>query len=137
MGTRSISPNQELHSRKSPYLSTGDNQLNLAVVGAHQSSKLLTDTLQDAKSVVLGQGREEVLHDVVLPWATSNSLQFLDDLGFIGRREGWRSEDNGQFNISLEHLCQSCEGFGGLFQAGCLGRCGILDSSENKKGRKR
>lgn len=51
--------------RASSYLSTLDDELDLAAGGADDLGKLLGDALEYAEAVVLGQGSEEVLDGLV------------------------------------------------------------------------
>lgn len=93
------------------YLSAGDVQLNLTPISAHQSLKLLANTLKDTQSVVLSKGREEVAQKLVL---ASKLLQFLDNLRLVLCSQGGSVQDRTQLGVLLEHLGQSIESLGGL-----------------------
>jgi hypothetical protein len=106
------------------YLSTGDVQLDLAAVSAHEGLELLADTLQKTETVVLAQGGEEVLDDLALVAAELGQL--LDDLLLVAGSEGRGGDEAGQLAVGLEDLAEVGEGLGGLVKGGGLGGRGVL-----------
>lgn len=107
------------------HLSTGDVQINLTAVGAHQSSELVADTLEGAQAVVLGEGDKEVLEDLGL-LGTSDLLEFLDDQSLVGDGEGRGHEEVGQLAVGLQGLAEAGDGLGSLVEGGGLGRGSVL-----------
>jgi hypothetical protein len=93
------------------YLSTGNVQINLALVRADQDLELLNYALQQAQSIVLGERAEEVLDDVALV-AAGNLLQLLDDLLLVADGEGGGVEDGGELGVLLEDVAERQEGLG-------------------------
>lgn len=111
----------------SPYLSRSNIQLNLPPMSTHQNLKLLTNPLQSAQPVVLGEGLKEVPQDLALLGSSAHGLlQFLDDVGLIGHAQGWGIEDDGELGVLLEDVGEGAEGLGGWFQAGGFGGGGVL-----------
>lgn len=107
------------------HLSTGNAELDLTTVSAHQSRKLLHNSLQQAQTVVLSQGVEEVLHNVALVRA-GNLVELLHDLLLVAGREDRGLEDGGQLGVLLEDLTQLGESLGDLLQRRSLGRSSVL-----------
>jgi hypothetical protein len=107
------------------YLSTGDVEVDLAAVSAHQSSELLADTLKGAETVVLGKGLEEVLDDTGLV-GTGDLSELLDDGLLVGVGQGGGAEDGGQLLVGLEGLGEAGDATGGLVEGGGLGRGSVL-----------
>ncbi len=86
-------------------LRTGDDQLHLPSVRAHQLAKLLTHPLQEAQSVILRQRLQEVLHRALLVAARIGVfLQLGNDGGFVGFGQRGRVQDGGEFRVGFEHL---------------------------------
>lgn len=81
------------------FLSTGDAQVQLATVSTHERAELLADVLQNAQSVVLGQGGEEVLERVALVATTRELLQLGHDFLLVGRRQSRGSDDRSQLAV--------------------------------------
>lgn len=94
-------------------------------MSAHQSTKLLADTLQSTKAVVLGKGSEEVLEDVGLV-GTSNLLELGNDLLLVGLGEGRGAEDGDQLRVGLQGLAEGSDGLGGRVESGGLGGSSVL-----------
>ena len=108
------------------YLSTGDAQLDLTTVSAHESTELLADTLEGAKAVVLGQSGEEVLQDVTLV-GTGNLLELGNDLLLVGIGEGGGTEDSTQLLVALQGLAEIGNSLGGLVEGSGLGGSSVLE----------
>ena len=104
------------------YGSTRNNQLNLSSMRTHEFLEVVTDILQYAQSVVLGQRLQEVLHGAALVRAPCMFFQLGYDLGFVARGQGGCAEDGGQLVIGLEDLVERDEGFGDGVEGACL--CG-------------
>lgn len=112
------------------YLSTGDAELDLTTVSAHESSELLADTLEGAQTVVLGQSSEEVLQNVTLV-GTGNLLELGNDLLLVGVGEGWGTEDSTQLLVGLQGLAEAGDSLGGLVEGSGLGGSSVLED-QNK-----
>lgn len=93
------------------YRGTCDHQLNLALVRAHQLAVLLADLAQEAETVVLGEGGEEVLDDVALV-ARDLLLELCNDLALVVGRQHRRGQHRLQVRIVLEQLVQRIEASG-------------------------
>lgn len=74
-------------------LSSCDSQFDFSSSSAHQSTKFLADTLQQTKSVVLGECSKEVLDGVGLVLAARVLLKFRNDLRFILFAQRWGFEN--------------------------------------------
>jgi hypothetical protein len=116
----------------STHLSRGNVQLNLATVGAHQSTELLADTLKGGEAVVLGQSLEEVLDNLGLV-GTGNLLELLDDLLLIGNGQGRSAEDGDQLGVGLQGLAEGSDGLGGLVEGSGLGGSSVLEQIKRQK----
>ena len=101
------------------YLSTGNAQLNLALVRTNKRLKLLNHTLQQSQTVVLSQSSQEVLENLVLV-AAGNGLQFLDDLLLVADTQSRCVENGGEFGVLFEDLAELSEGFGDRVEGGGL-----------------
>lgn len=110
---------------ESAYLGTGDVEVDLTTVSAHQSSELFADTLEGAETVVLGKGLEEVLDDTSLV-GTGDLSELLDDGLLVGGGQGGGAEDGGQLLVGLEGLAEAGDGTGGLVEGGRLGGGSVL-----------
>ena len=98
------------------YLSGGDGHLDLTTGSRHDLTELLADTTEDAKTVVLGEGVEEVLDGGVL--ASARLLGELSDDGrLVLGGEGRSGEDGGQLGILLHERTEACDGAGGRVEA--------------------
>lgn len=111
----------------STHLSGSDVQLNLTTVSTHQGVELLANTLEGTKTVVLGQGLEEVLEDVALV-GTGELVELLDDLLLVGLGESGGTEDGDQLGIGLQGLAEGSHSLGGLLESRGLGGSSVLDS---------
>lgn len=96
----------------STYSSGSDNELDLAPGGAHESGELLSNTLKDAQSVVLGKRLEEVLDGVALVLATKVLLELGNDAGLVFGGEGWGGQNLLELCIFLEDGGKALEGLG-------------------------
>lgn len=113
-------------NKNKTYLSAGNVQLNLALVRAHQSAKLLDNTLQQTQSVVLSKRGKEVLEDFALVGAAGNSLQLLHDLLLVAHGQSGGVEDDGEFGILFEDVAERGEGLGNLVEGRGFGRGSVL-----------
>lgn len=117
---------QLLHDLVVKRRSRGDHKLDLASLSAHEHTKLLRDTLKYAKTVVLGQGLEEVCEGVGLVGNTSALLQLSDDLLLVRDRECRRGQDGLELGVALEGGVQVVHGFGNGVDRGLLGSGRVL-----------
>lgn len=102
----------ESHSSvENTYSSAGNVHLNLASCSGHQGTELLADATEEAKSVVLGKGLEEVLDGIVLGTGLLDEL--LDDDGLVLNGQGRGGEDGGELGVVLEESAELGEGAGG------------------------
>ncbi len=107
-----------------PYLSTGNDHLNLATSSAHELGKLGDDTGEETKAVVLGQGAEEVLDRL------ARDARALDELGNDGvlvrgaQRRGL--EDGGELGVLLDEAGEGSDGLGGGLEGGGLDGGSVL-----------
>jgi hypothetical protein len=107
---------------------TGDDQLHLPTMRAHQLAKLLTYSLQQPQPVIIRQRPEEVLHRPTFVGAGAGvSLQLGDDGGFVGLGEGWGVEDGGELWVGFQHLVQRDERSGHGVEGRGFGGGGILE----------
>jgi hypothetical protein len=107
------------------YLSTGDVEVDLTTVSAHQGSELLADTLEGTETVVLGKGLEEVLDETGLV-GTGNLGELRDDGLLVGIGQGGGAEDGGQLLVGLEGLAEVGDATGGLVEGSGLGGGSVL-----------
>jgi len=91
--------------------SAGNGHFNLTASSTHELAKLLTDTLQERKSVVLGKCVEEVL-DSVRP-LTSVLLELSNDGRLVLSGKSWSSHDGGELSILMVDFVEGLEGLGG------------------------
>lgn len=108
----------------SKYLSTGDNQLDLTAVSAHESTELVDNLVQQAETVVLGECAKEVLDDVTL--ISSDLLELRDDGLLVGNSEGRGGDDAGELGVGLEGSTEVVQGLGGGIEGGSLGGGSVL-----------
>ena len=90
-----------------PYLRTGDDHLKLALGGANQSLKLLANAGEYAKTVVLGQSLEEVLHSAAFIRTTGVLLELSNDLRLVAGRQAGSVEDGAESCILLEDFAEA------------------------------
>lgn len=112
----------------STYSSRGDDELDLALVSAHEDAELFSSALEDAQSVVLGEGLEEVLDGVALVLHTDALLDLGDNLRLIRGAERWSSEDLRKLAVLLEDGRQVLEGLGGAVKGVGLGCGRVLEA---------
>lgn len=84
---------------------------------AHQRPELVTDALQHAQPVVLGQRAQEVLQDLALV-AADQLLQLGHDLLLVADGQGRRADDGGQLAVGLEGVVEGGERPGGWVEGG-------------------
>jgi hypothetical protein len=88
-------------------------------------TKLLDNSLQEAQSVVLSEGIEEVLE------GGTAGTGLLDELGHdrrpVGRSQGGGGEDGNQLGVLLDDGAQLGEFFGSGVEGGSLGRRSVLN----------
>lgn len=94
-----------------PYLSAGDDHLNLAASGAHELAELAADTGEEAEAVVLSEGSEEVLDG--LARGTGALLQLGHDGTLVGGGQGRGLEDGDQLGVLLKQAAEGGEALGG------------------------
>jgi hypothetical protein len=97
-------PSPQTPGTRKPYLSTGNNQLNLSPRGAHELGKLGTDTRKQVEAVVLGEGGQEVLDRV--DRGARALVQLGDDGALVGRREGRGLQDRDQLGVLLQQVAE-------------------------------
>jgi hypothetical protein len=124
-------PRKKRKKKEGKYLSTGNVQLNLALVGAYQSAKLLHNTGQQTQSVVLSKRGKEVLENVALV-GTGNPLQLLHNLSLVAHGESGGVENGGEFWVPFEDLAERGEGLGDLVEGRGFGRGSVLKSELEK-----
>lgn len=98
-------------------------------MGAHESTKLLANALQNAQAVVLGKGSEEVLEDITLVGA-SNLLELGNDLLLVGVGQGRGTEDGDQLLVGLQGLAEGSDSLGGRVEGGGLGGGSVLQQEK-------
>lgn len=111
------------------YRSAGDDQLDLTAGSAHQLAELVADTLQDAQSVVLGQGGQEVLDGVVGARGTEGLLQLGNNGALVGIGQSRSAQDGGELGVLGNDIVQGAERLGGRVERGGLGGGSVLNSS--------
>lgn len=107
------------------YLSTGDVEVNLTTVSAHQGSELLADTVEGTETVVLGKGLEEVLDDTGLV-STGDLGELLNNGLLVGVGESGGAEDVDELGVGLQGLAEGSDGASGLVEGRGLGGSGVL-----------
>lgn len=97
---------------------------------AHKSLKLLTNSLEHTKSVILRQSPEEVLHNVAVTAGAQKLLQLRHDRLLVADGQGRGAQDGGQFAVGFEGVVEALEGCGGLVEGGGFdgGRVLFFDS---------
>lgn len=113
------------HSSWSSYLSTGDVEVDLAAVSAHQGSELLADTLEGTETVVLGESLEEVLEDTSLI-GTGDLSELLNNGLLVGDGKHRGAEDSDELLVSLDGLAEAGDSTGSLVESSGLGGSGVL-----------
>ena len=103
-----------------------DSQLNLALRRADQLRKLLAHALEDAQTVVLGKGVEEVGDGVGLVLDAGGLLELLHNLLLVLDGKSGRLDDAGELGVLLEGLVQAVNGLGDVVEGGGLGGGGVL-----------
>lgn len=92
------------------YLSAGDGDLDLTAGGGDEGGELLNDAGEEAESVVLGEGVEEVLDGLAGGAGLLDEL--LNDGGLVGVGQGRGGEDGDQLGVLLEEGAEVGEGVG-------------------------
>lgn len=109
--------------RSHTYRSARNRHLDLAARSAHQLAELGANALEEAQTVVLGQGLEEVLDGGV---GASGLLELGDDGGLVGGGQGRGVEDGGQLGVLGDQAAQLVQGGGGRVERGGLDGRGVL-----------
>lgn len=107
-----------------PYLSTGNDQLDLALSGADELAKLGDDTREQTEAVVLGQGLEEVLDGLF--GDTSSLGELGNDSTLVGGAQAGSIEDLGELRILLDEVTEAGDGLGGGLEGGGLDSGSVL-----------
>ena len=104
--------------------STSNDHLNLARRRADQLRKLLTDTRQKSKTVVVGQSLKEVLDSLA---GRANGLGELGNDGLLvaGRQLG-SGQDTGELGILRDEVSEAGDGLGGGLEGGRLDGGSVL-----------
>ena len=102
----------------------GNSHLDLAAGGGHEGAELLADALKDGKTVVGGQGVEELLDGLV--GAAAGLLELGDDLLLVLDGEGRGREDALQLGVLLEGGVEVLHGLGDGIERRGLGSRGVL-----------
>lgn len=102
----------------------GDGHLDLTAGGGHEGAELLADALKDGKTVVGGQGLEELLDGFV--GAAAGLLELGDDLLLVLDGEGRGREDVLQLGVLLEGGVEVLHGLGDGIERRGLGGRGVL-----------
>ena len=102
----------------------GDGHLDLAAGGGHEGAELLADALEDGKTVVGGQGLEELLDGLV--GAAGGLLELGDDLLLVLGGESRGGQDGLEAGVLLEGGLEVLHGLGDGIEGGGLGGCGVL-----------
>lgn len=102
----------------------GDGHLNLAAGGGHEGAEFLADALKDGKTVVGGEGLEELLDGLV--GAAGGLLELGDNLLLVLDGESGRGQDVLQSSVILESGLEALHGLGDGIEGGGLGGCGVL-----------
>ena len=106
------------------YRSAGDGQLNLTASSTHELAKLLTDTLQERKSVVLGKSVQEVLDSLRL--LTGVLLKLGNNGRLVLGGKGRSSHDSGKLGILVVDFVQGQESLGGRIERRALDGSSVL-----------
>lgn len=85
-------------------------------MGAHESRELLADISKESQSVVLREGVQEVLDNLVR-FTAGHILQFCDDLFFVASREGGGADDGLELGVLVEDIAQASDGLRSLVKA--------------------
>ena len=100
-----------------PYLSAGNNHLNLAARSTDELSKLGADTGEESEAVVLSEGGQEVLDGVV---GAGVLLELGDDGALVGGAEGGGLEDGNELRVLLDHVVEGGDALGGWLEGRSL-----------------
>lgn len=110
-----------LETIEGPYHSAGNNSLNLSPVRTHKDSKLVDNTPQHPKPVILGQSLQKVFDGLV-----ARLRDHADDGGLIGGAQGWRRDNPNKLGIAVEGPLESSERLVGRFEGRLFYCCDIL-----------
>lgn len=107
-----------------PYLGRGDGHLDLTLGGGHDLVELVADALEEAESVVLGEGFEEVLD------GGTAAAGLLDKLGNNGGlvlgAQGRGSENVVELGVLVGNGTEGSKGLGGRVESRRLGGSSVL-----------
>ena len=107
------------------YLSAGNSELDLTTGGRDDGRELLNNTGDEAQSVVLGEGGEEVLNGLVL--GVDLLCELINDSLLVGLGEGRGVQDGGELGVLLEESAELVEGIGSSIDAGRLDGGSVLN----------
>lgn len=107
------------------YGSAGDGHLDLTAGRGHQLAELLGDALEDAQTVVVGQGGEEVLDGRV--GGAYLLLELGDDGRLVGVGQGRGAEDADQPGVLGDEGVEGVQGLSGGLQGRRLNGGRVLD----------
>jgi hypothetical protein len=107
------------------YLSASNSELNLSAGGRDDGRELLNNTGDESKSVVLGEGGEEVLDGLVL--GVDLLLELLDDGLLVGHGEGRGGQDSAELGVLLDESAEPVQGIGSCVDARGLNGGSVLN----------
>lgn len=118
-----------LNSRLATYLGARDSHLDLTTGSADQLSELVADTAEQGKTVVLGQGSQQVLDGLA---ATAGLLLELShNLALVGGAQRRRLEDRHQLRVFGQKSTQLAERGASWLEGGSLDGGRVLLRRQN------
>lgn len=107
------------------HLSAGDGQLNLTTGSGDDGVELFANAAKETKTVVLGEGLEEVLD------GSAARAGLLDELGdnllLVVGAEGRGTQDASELGILLDDVSEGSDSLSGRVEGRRLGSGGVLD----------
>lgn len=107
-------------------LSTGDGQLNLTTGSGDDGVELFTNAAKETKTVVLGEGLEEVLDGGAARASLLDELS--NNLLLVVGAEGGSTQNGSKLGILLDDVSEGSDSLSGRVEGRRLGSGGVLEN---------